>query len=111
MGVRVENTPEKIVWLSGEIAHHTARQIREQVDNAVEMLKPKRLCLDFGEVGFMDSSGIGLIMGRYRLIQLYGGDLEIINASERVRKVIQFAGLERLHVLKEKEDVNAGKSR
>jgi|LSQX01.3.fsa_nt_gb stage II sporulation protein AA (anti-sigma F factor antagonist) len=109
MGVRIENTPQKMIaWISGEIDHHTARQIREQVDNAVEMLKPKHLCLDFSDVGFMDSSGIGLIMGRHRLIQLYGGTLEVVNASERIGKVIRLAGLDRLNIFKEAEEANAG---
>ena len=48
----------------------------------------------------MDSSGVGLIMGRYRLMQLYGGKLEITGASERVKKVIRLAGLEQLNILK-----------
>jgi stage II sporulation protein AA (anti-sigma F factor antagonist) len=104
MDVRIENKPEAMyVRLSGEIDHHSARPIREQVDSAVEMLKPKKLCLDFKEVTFMDSSGIGFIMGRYRLIKLYKGELEIINISDRIKKVIQLSGLDRLDIKIEAE--------
>ncbi len=102
MALRMENAPDGLtVWLSGELDHHSARRLREDIDAAVERMKPSRLRLDFGGVAFMDSSGIGLIMGRYRLMQLYGGTLEITGASERIRKVIRLAGLDRLNVLKD----------
>ena len=52
--------------LFGEIDHHTAREMREAVDDAAQKLKPYRLRLDFSDVPFMDSSGIGLILGRVR---------------------------------------------
>ena len=110
MGIRIENSSERMtVWLSGELDHHSARQLREQIDAAVEKAGPKHLCLNFSEVGFMDSSGVGLIMGRYRLIKLYGGTLEVTGASERVTKVMTLAGLDRLDILTNGE--NAGISR
>jgi stage II sporulation protein AA (anti-sigma F factor antagonist) len=99
MEVKIENRPEGLyVRLCGEIDHHSARKIREQVDSAIEMFRPAKLCLDFKEVSFMDSSGIGLIMGRYRLIQLYQGSLEIINISERIKKVVSLSGIDRLDI-------------
>ncbi|HHV50380.1 MAG TPA: anti-sigma factor antagonist [Candidatus Avimonas sp.] len=99
MDVKIENLPEVMfVRLSGEIDHHNARQIREQVDSAVEMHKPKKLCLDFKDVTFMDSSGIGFIMGRYKLIQLYEGSLEIINISDTINRVIKLSGIDKLNI-------------
>jgi len=99
MDVKIENLPEVMfVRLSGEIDHHNARQIREQVDSAVEMHKPKKLCLDFKDVTFMDSSGIGFIMGRYKLIQLYEGSLEIINISHTINRVIKLSGIDKLNI-------------
>ena len=75
MVVRIENTPAGLTaWLSGELDHHAAGTIREQVDHAVERYHPRELTLDFSGVGFMDSSGIGLVMGRYRLMKLAGLD-------------------------------------
>ena len=100
MALHMENTAGALtVRLSGELDHHSARRMREEIDAVIERTKPARLRLDFGGVGFMDSSGIGLIMGRFRLMQLYGGTLEVIGASERLR----LAGLDRLNLLKEEE--------
>ncbi len=86
------------VWLSGELDHHAARELREQIDSAIERSAAKRLRLDFSGVTFMDSSGIGLIMGRYRLMQSRGGSLTVIGASERLRRVMKLAGLEKLPI-------------
>ena len=55
-------------YLTGDIDHHSARNIREDIDAFIQMKKPYLLRLDFSGVSFMDSSGIGLIMGRYRLM-------------------------------------------
>ncbi len=86
------------VWLTGELDHHAARDMREQIDSAVERSSAKRLRLDFSGVTFMDSSGIGLIMGRYRLLVARGGALAVVGASERLRRVMKLAGLEKLPV-------------
>ena len=103
--MRIETTAdETTVWLTGELDHHAARQLRQQVDLAVERTRPQRLRLDFSDVSFMDSSGIGLIMGRYRLMQLEGGTLVVTGASERLRKVMRLAGLDRLGILREPVD-------
>ena len=103
--MRIETTAdETTVWLTGELDHHAARQLRQQVDLAVVRTRPQRLRLDFSDVSFMDSSGIGLIMGRYRLMQLEGGTLVVTGASERLRKVMRLAGLDRLGILRETAD-------
>ena len=74
------------------------------MDLAVERNRPQRLRLDFSDVSFMDSSGIGLIMGRYRLMQLEGGSLSVTGASERLRKVMRMAGLDKLGILQDTAD-------
>lgn len=105
MVIRIEAAAdETTVWLSGELDHHAARQLRQQVDLAVERNRPQRLRLDFSDVSFMDSSGIGLIMGRYRLMQLESGSLSITGASERLRKVMRMAGLDKLGILQDTAD-------
>ena len=86
------------VWLSGELDHHTARPLREQVDAAIERAVPRWLKLDFHGVTFMDSSGVGLVMGRYRLMKLLGGELRVVGASARVERMMRLAGLERLDI-------------
>ena len=64
--------------------------------------QPNRLILDFGDVTFMDSSGIGLVMGRYRLIEGKNCSFYIVNLSEHAYRVMQLAGLEKIAVLKKK---------
>ena len=85
--------------LYGEIDHHIAPTIRGEIDAKCESSRPARLILDFGKVSFMDSSGIGLIMGRYRMISLIGGKLEIVNIPPHLKKIIVLSGLENLGVM------------
>ncbi|PWM24059.1 MAG: anti-anti-sigma factor [Oscillospiraceae bacterium] len=84
------------VLLTGEIDHHTAAALREEIDAAVETHQPRLLTLDFGGVSFMDSSGIGLVMGRYKLVSAYGGKVAIANVPRPMRRVMRLAGLDRL---------------
>ena len=86
--------------LIGEIDHHIAPSIRGEIDAFCESYRPARLILDFGKVGFMDSSGIGLIMGRYRMISLIGGRLEVVNIPPPLKKIFTLSGLEGLGVIK-----------
>ena len=92
--------------LSGEIDHHTAQAIRENIDETASKTKPQRLILDFSKVQFMDSSGVGLIMGRYKLMQLLGGKLVIANLPPKIEKVVSLAGLDRLAKFERDGDYN-----
>ncbi len=86
--------------LSGEIDHHTAAEFRTSIDREVECLQPDLLILDFGGIGFMDSSGIGLIMGRYKNAAEYGGKVQVVNAPPMIERMIKLAGIGRLDLLK-----------
>ncbi len=97
MAVKINVTGEVVTaYLTGEVDHHTAKEMREAVDNAVELNMPSLLVLDFSGVSFMDSSGIGLVMGRYRNLQKTGAALHISGASPTIHKVLKLAGIERL---------------
>ena len=87
-----------VALLSGEIDHHTAAEFRESIDREAEMLRPELLVLDFGGIGFMDSSGIGLIMGRYKNAASYGGTVRVVNAPPMISRMMKLAGMDRLHV-------------
>lgn len=103
----VKTTTEQAVttvYLAGELDHHRAAPLRERVDNVIQERRPQTLVLDFSGVGFMDSSGIGFVMGRYRLMQSIGGRLLIRGASPRMEKVMRLAGLERLPIWEGKDD-------
>ena len=88
MSVKIEVNGEVVVaYLSGDIDHHTAKPMREEIDKAVEENMPSLLVLDFKDVSFMDSSGIGVIMGRYKLIYLLGGEVWATHTNERMKKI------------------------
>ena len=84
--------------LEGEIDHHTAGAMRQEIDSAVVRMKPELLRLDFSQVGFMDSSGVGLIMGRFRLMKETGGRVEVINVPVGMAKMMRMAGLGKLGI-------------
>lgn len=87
-------------YLDGEIDHDVAAKIRMRVDSAAQSLRPKILCLDFGGVSFMDSSGVGLVMGRYRQMKLLGGSLRVVNIPDGIYRIFAISGIEALGVLR-----------
>ncbi len=107
MNVTIEASKSVVIaYLIGEIDHHTAADVREKIDSTVSYKKPKHLIIDFRNVTFMDSSGIGLVMGRYRLLQ--GIDpkntLEVKNVNRQTKKIMELAGLGRIADIKESDD-------
>ena len=97
MAVRIDATGEVVTaYLSGEIDHHTAKEMRETIDEAVEHNMPTLLVLDFKDVSFMDSSGIGLVMGRYRNLLKTGAELSIMGAPPNIAKMLKLGGIEKL---------------
>ena len=88
-------------YLCGEIDHHSAASIRVAIDNAAELNMPSLLILDFTRVSFMDSSGIGLVMGRYRNLLRRGCKLHITGTSPQIYKVMRLSGIEKLATIDE----------
>lgn len=106
MAARIEYKGKEIrVFLEGEIDHHSASLIRVSIDEAIIHKKPSLLIMDFGKVSFMDSSGIGLVMGRYKLMKNVSGRIRVENLSPGAYKVMKLAGLEKLGEIKQKEVV------
>ena len=87
--------------LIGELDHHTAADLRQKIDAAVLACRPRRLIIDLSRLTFMDSSGIGLIMGRHRLMLSLEGDLRLQGASPRMERMIRLAGLDKLPIWEE----------
>ena len=85
--------------LSGEIDHHTAKPIREEIDKQIYTLLPKEIVLSLSGVGFMDSSGLGLIIGRLVTAKEVGATMQLINVDKRTMKIFEMAGLERMRGL------------
>ena len=84
------------VRLHGEIDHHGAAGLRADLDRVLREERPAGLVLDLSEVDFMDSSGLGLILGRLNLMQELGGEMRLRAPGERVGRILRLAGLERL---------------
>lgn len=82
-----------VVAIRGEIDHYSAVWVRVEIDSKIAAFRPKLTVLDLSSIDFMDSSGIGLIMGRYARMQNMGGELSVRAPSERVEKIIKLAGL------------------
>ena len=89
---------EKVLLLkiTEELDHHTVEKIRRKADYEIERYIPRKVVLDFNRVSFMDSAGIGLILGRYKNISILGGKLEVTNVSTQVIKILNMSGLSRL---------------
>ena len=79
----------------GEIDHHSAKALREEIDRAIFYHRPHTLVLSLSEVSFMDSSGLGLILGRLARIKELGGELVIADPNLQVMKILRLAGLEK----------------
>lgn len=85
-----------VAQLSGEIDHHSAKKLRAELDRFVITMQPEVLAIDLSSITFMDSSGIGLIIGRYKLMKECGGKLEIRSPQPYIRRVLRLSGIERI---------------
>ena len=104
MSVVIKNKAKVIyAYLKGEIDHHTAPEMRNAIDDALIMNeKFDLLVLDFSGVTFMDSSGVGLVMGRYRLANSKGKKMRVDNLSERDYRIMKMSGIEKLADINQK---------
>lgn len=103
MAIKISSTPVRLtIALSGEIDHHNAAALRYEADEAIQSTLAQNIRLDFGEVTFMDSSGIGFVLGRYRIAESFGANVEVVNLSGRLYSMMKLAGLEKLVSLKTK---------
>ena len=89
-----ENT--LIANICGELDHHGAVAVRTLIDSEICRQRPNRTVLELSSLDFMDSSGLGLIMGRYALMQKMGGEFCVRNPNPRILKIFKLAGLERM---------------
>ena len=83
-------------FIACEVDHHTARRIRETIDERLFLCKPTELILDFLGVRFMDSSGVGLILGRSETAASIGAKLKIRSASPTLMKILRLSGVDRV---------------
>ncbi len=82
--------------LAPEIDHHSARGMREEIDEMLFKLSPAVLILDFSRVKFMDSSGIGLIIGRSEVARELGSEIRLVGLSNMQRRIVKLSGIEKI---------------
>ena len=82
-----------ILKIDGEIDHHSCEQIKKEADYEIQKNAPKKLVFDFKNVNFMDSSGIGLLIGRYKYLLRIGGETEIINVNKEIKRILDMSGI------------------
>ncbi len=92
-----------VIKLAGEIDHHTAKGAREEIDTALYLYRPSTVIMDLAGVGFMDSAGLGLILGRYTKAKELGGRLIVANPEPSVDRILGLAGTQKLITIKKNE--------
>lgn len=84
------------IKLRGEIDHHSAVAVRVAIDDMIRSKRPAELLIDMSAVDFMDSSGLGLIMGRYNTMKEIGGQVAVLDPTPATEKIMNLAGMERI---------------
>ena len=84
------------IQLEGEIDHHSAQTFRERIDMAFEPTDCRQIVFDFSGVTFMDSSGIGMIIGRYKNAKKRGGTIAIAGMNPEIGRIFQISGLAKI---------------
>lgn len=87
---------ELTIYIERDVDHHNAVQLRKDTDEEIARYRPARVILNFEAVEFMDSSGIGLIMGRYKLVKSSGGELNVTALNLRCQKLVDISGITQL---------------
>lgn len=85
-----------IVKIDGDIDHHTCEEIRSKIDKEISLKNPKSILFDMEDVGFMDSSGIGVLIGRYKLININGGKAGMSNVKPPIKRLCEICGLQKI---------------
>ncbi|MFI3210986.1 MAG: anti-sigma factor antagonist [Peptostreptococcaceae bacterium] len=90
-----------------ELDHHITNEVRDKIDYILNTKKIIDIIFDFEKIRFMDSSGIGVIIGRYKKIASEGGKVSIIGANERVRKIFELSGMTNIINICDKESISS----
>lgn len=85
-----------IFKINEDIDECCVQKIRRKLDNEIERYMPKEIIFDFSNVSFMDSAGIGLLIGRYKLAEMLGGKVKISNINTTIRKIFEMSGILRI---------------
>lgn len=94
MYLKFDSVDDKlIVHMIGELDHHSAEEVRNKIDSSIERGNYTKLILDFSDVTFMDSSGIGVVIGRYKKLSIRRGMVCVTNVNESVKRIFELSGM------------------
>ncbi len=107
MNTEYEPDGKKLFFkISEEIDHHEAEKIRRKADDEITKYMPRKVIFDFNNVSFMDSAGIGMVLGRYKMMNMLGGSIEMINVSPKLRKIFDLSGITKVIPIGDTKDYN-----
>lgn len=92
-----------IIKFTEEIDHHTTEKMRRRADYEIERHIPRKVIFDFNQVSFMDSAGIGLLLGRYKNANMLGAKVELVNVNQSIYKILKMSGITKLIPINEEE--------
>lgn len=92
----IEKDKLLILKITEDIDECSVQKIRRKADNEIERFMPKRVILDFNSVSFMDSAGIGMLIGRYKIVNMFGGKMELANLNKSIKRIFEMSGILRL---------------
>ena len=106
--IYVPKDKQLTIKITEEIDEHTTEKLRRKIDNEITRFLPRKVIFDFSDVSFMDSAGIGLLLGRYKVIKMLGGQLELLNVNKQVEKVFEISGILKIIPLIKDQEKNVG---
>ena len=92
--------------ITEEIDEHTTEKLRRKIDNEITRFLPRKVIFDFSNVSFMDSAGIGMLLGRYKVIKMLGAQLELLNVNRQIEKIFEISGILKIIPLIKDNDEN-----
>lgn len=92
----IQNGTSITVHLPKEVDHCSSQQLRAELEKVIRERNIRKILFDFGDTVFMDSSGIGMLLGSYKTMRFMGGTIRIINAGNRMRKILMLSGVDKV---------------
>ena len=98
----IKKDKQLVIEITEDIDHHVAERIRRKIDEQITRYMPRKTIFDFSRVTFMDSAGIGMIIGRYKMMKLIGGSLEIVNVGNQTKRILEMSAIGKIIPMSER---------
>ena len=94
--VFLERDKTLLIEITEEVDHHVAEKLRRKIDENITRYMPRKVVFDFNKVSFMDSAGIGMVIGRYKMVNMIGGVTQMKNVKKSIIKIFEMSGVTRI---------------